>query len=171
MELTRYDPSTGKFFWRKNRIGGAKKGDEAGTKHNRALVLSINNKRAPAARLAWLYMWGNYPKYHVHHKNGNCFDNRIDNLICHEYFRTKRRRKPNHNNTSGVTGVYWDKRALNYYAAIGIKKRWVWLGCYKSFTDAVIARYEGECYLQWSRDNPATDAYLYLKANGLLGAI
>ena len=48
------------------------------------------------------------------------------------------------NNSSGVTGVVWQKRARRWRAEIGFKRKRYFLGLYDSFDDAVKARKNAE---------------------------
>lgn len=48
------------------------------------------------------------------------------------------------NNSSGVTGVVWQKRAQRWRAEIGFKRKRYFLGLYDRFDDAVKARKEAE---------------------------
>lgn len=52
--------------------------------------------------------------------------------------------KKNRNNTSGYTGVYWDKKKKKWVAQIGFKGRNYYLGSYCDKEDAVMARRQGE---------------------------
>lgn len=56
----------------------------------------------------------------------------------------QRNRKKSKNNTSSVTGVTWHKKARCWYARIGVEGRQIYLGSFKSFNEAVIARYSAE---------------------------
>ena len=62
-------------------------------------------------------------------------------------------------NTSGHTGVYWDKKNEKWIAQIGFKGKIYYLGSYNKFHDAVAAREQGEKmhdeFLEWYyRENP-----------------
>lgn len=69
-----YDPATGEFF-RDGRL--------VGHKYNKIFTaVCILNRHYFAHRLAWMYVYGEYPQESVLHVNGNRKDNRINNLIC-----------------------------------------------------------------------------------------
>lgn len=53
-------------------------------------------------------------------------------------------RKRQKNNTSGHTGVYWDKRRQKWKAEIYEGRERHHLGCFDTFEDAVAARREAE---------------------------
>jgi hypothetical protein len=83
-ELLHFDPDTGKFVWkaksaaRSNRI---KVGTEAGSLGIHGYVIvGIDGKTFRAHRLAWLYVYGEWPRYIIDHINGNRADNRLSNL-------------------------------------------------------------------------------------------
>ena len=59
------------------------------------------------------------------------------------------------NNTSGCTGVYWNKRKNRWASNIGVHNKDIFLGYYKNFEDAVKARKEAEekYFGEFSYDN------------------
>lgn len=78
------------------------------------------------------------------HINGNKLDNRKSNLrIC-----TKQQNamncKVSKNNTSGVTGVTWNKQNNNWIAQISINRKNIHIGSFDKFEDAKKARREAE---------------------------
>lgn len=83
-KLLDYDPNTGVFVWKVTRGGGARAGDRAGylfmsngIKRRGIVVDSVDYK---AARLAWLFVYSEWPNDEVDHKNRNALDDRISNL-------------------------------------------------------------------------------------------
>jgi hypothetical protein len=48
------------------------------------------------------------------------------------------------NNTSGATGVIWNKRLNKWQSRITVDKKDIYLGSYNNFEDAVKARKEAE---------------------------
>lgn len=80
----------------------------------------------------------------IDHKNGNKLDNRRSNLrkCCRSenIINTGLRS----DNTSGYTGVGWDRRSSKYRARINVKGKEVCLGMYAAIEDAVAARRAAE---------------------------
>ena len=81
-ELLRYEPETGKFYWRVNRRGSkAKAGLEAGCIDNEGYrAIRVDDHQYRAARVSWLFVNGEWPKKYIDHINHNRDDNRIANL-------------------------------------------------------------------------------------------
>lgn len=77
-----YDLETGIFTWKllttKNQV---KEGGVAGFKSARGyLSLELNTKTYLLHRLAWLYVYGNWPVGDIDHIDGNPLNNTIKNL-------------------------------------------------------------------------------------------
>ncbi len=80
-EMLDYSPETGDFRWRRSPAPSISAGAVAGyTGHSGATNIMINYKPYPAARLAWMYVYGAAPSGLVRHVNGDVTDNRIANL-------------------------------------------------------------------------------------------
>ena len=80
----------------------------------------------------------------VDHINGNKLDNRNDNLRVCSYSQNLMNAKLKNNNTSGVTGVWYNKKNGKWYAEIffdGNKKN---IGGYLNKKDAITSRREAE---------------------------
>lgn len=75
-----YDPRTGIFRWRINRSKRARSGALCGTPNNGYVSICIDRVIYRAHRLAWLYVYGDWPKLDIDHINGLRSDNRIANL-------------------------------------------------------------------------------------------
>jgi hypothetical protein len=79
--LLDYNPKTGVFKWKVWRSRGARVGSVAGTIHPSGYrVIEIDNIKYRAHRLAWLLVYGKFPKKLLDHKNRKRSDNRITNL-------------------------------------------------------------------------------------------
>jgi len=79
-ELFSYDSETGQFA-RIKRVHGAVIGRAPGRlDRDGYLVVTIDYLHYRMHRLAWLYVFGNWPHGHIDHINGVTTDNRIQNL-------------------------------------------------------------------------------------------
>jgi hypothetical protein len=81
-ELLTYDQETGIFTWRrrKNSQWSAMwAGEPAGYKHkyHGYIVLTLLDKRYMAHRLAWLYIYGEWPSGEIDHINLDKTDNAL----------------------------------------------------------------------------------------------
>lgn len=80
----------------------------------------------------------------VDHINGDTTDNRKSNLRRCTKADNNKNLGLSSNNTSGVTGVYWNKRRNKWFANIGVNYKTIHLGTFREYDDAVKARKEAE---------------------------
>jgi len=125
-----YDPSTGIFTWIKSGQGRTVGSVAGSVNRNRYRRITINRKLLLAHRLAWLYVYGEWPTGDIDHLNGLRDDNRIINLRDVSRIVNCRNAKKPKTNTSGITGVYWHKRHKNWHAYIRSNGKNVHLGCF-----------------------------------------
>lgn len=78
------------------------------------------------------------------HHNKNKLDSRKTNLIICTSQENARNRPKYSNNTSGITGVGWDKRSKKWRARIYINDHEKLLGYFNNKEDAIIARLKAE---------------------------
>ena len=71
-----YDSETGLF----TKATGKNIGKGVGSKNNGYIFIKIKGSNYSAHRLAWLYVYGVWPTYHLDHINRLRDDNRINNL-------------------------------------------------------------------------------------------
>ena len=129
-----YDPDTG-VFWRNGKPTG-------NIQSNGRVQIFINGKLWQAHRLAWLYVYGTWPKKFLDHKNRNSRDNRIANLREATQAQNAQNVGLRANNKSGVTGISYQD--AGWKARIGYNGKIHYLGWFKDFDDAVRARKEAE---------------------------
>lgn len=79
-EILNYNWKTGIFRWAKPRPK-IRVGAVAGHKHHKGHIeIEIDGRSYMAHRLAWLYIYSQWPRHQIDHKNLNRSDNRIKNL-------------------------------------------------------------------------------------------
>ena len=145
-QLTCYDPDTGIFTWRVYRNVNAKVGGRCGTVASSDLYrwMFIDDIKYKSARLVFLYMKGRFPSGHTDHINHIRTDDRWCNLRVVTQQENNKNKKMHANNTSGVMGVYWNKRENRWGAFIGVNKKKIHLGYYSSIDKAISSRKAAE---------------------------
>jgi hypothetical protein len=136
-ELLHYDTETG-IFTNLTQRGKVKKGTVSGTKYSNGYIyIEIDRKRYRAHRLAWFYVYGEFPTNQIDHINEIKDDNRIVNL------RLATNQENQHNvsslqlnNTSGFAGVFWRKDRKKWKAIIYLNSRQKHLGHFDTAEEA-----------------------------------
>jgi len=110
--LLHYNPDTVVFTWLSKPSRRINSGSIAGRiKPKKGYVeIGISGRIYLAHRLAWLYIYGTWPKEQVDHINGIRNDNRIKNLRLATTSQNQWNKKMQKNNTSGIKGVSWDNQ-------------------------------------------------------------
>ena len=148
--ILHYDPETGIFTWKVRTSNRVKVGDVAGSPDDLGyLLISIQNRNYKAHRLAWLYVYGEWPKDQIDHINRDRADNRIENLREVTNKQNQQNTSKSSRNTSGHTGVRWHKQNSRWQARIMHNQKEIYLGCFTDIEDAVAARKAGE-KLYWA---------------------
>jgi hypothetical protein len=114
-ELLDYDPETGRFS--KN---GAQRGFLVPPKNY--VRVHLDGRQRLAHRLAWLYVYGEWPSGQVDHLNGDKTDNRIANLRCVSAAQNMQniRSAKSYNKTGGLLGVCRPSGESKYVAQISV---------------------------------------------------
>jgi len=141
--ILHYCPETGVFTWIAQVGNRIKIGDAAGNLSVYGYMeIQIHNVRYTLHRLAFLYMTGEFPELQVDHINQIRDDNRWGNLRDVSFQENKKNCTMYSNNSSGTTGVYWDKRRKKWYATIANSKTNKFLGYFEAKQSAINARSE-----------------------------
>ena len=142
-EYFNYDPNTGVFTRIKHTSSKAKVGYIAGTidkiKCKAYIKISIDHKGYGAHRLAWLYVYGEWPKNEIDHIDGNGLNNAISNLRDVTSAENRRNQRINTNNLSGHIGVSLIKKG-KWQAYINVNKKQIRIGYFNNIEDAIKAR-------------------------------
>lgn len=152
-EALHYDPETGIFTWKVRPVSHFK------SARGHAVFHSKNYKNAPGRisrrgyheigfgkeryrshRLAWLYMTGEWPEADIDHINHNRIDNRWCNLRAVDRHANNCNRGMSEYNTSGFTGVSYNKQTGHWEAYIGFKGKHIKLGLHKEKQRAIEVR-------------------------------
>jgi len=141
-----YDPDTGLFTWLSRR-GPVNKGDLAGCETKTSerantpyIYICVNGKNYLAHRLAWLYVYGEFPEFNIDHDDGCGTNNRISNLLDAPQSSNTKNRRLQKNNCSGINGVTWDISHLKWRAYIGSEGKTINLGLFDTIFDAACIR-------------------------------
>lgn len=132
-----YDKETGIFKWKIYKPGGPKIGDRAGVISAEGYnCIKIDGKSYKAHRLAWLYVYGTFPKNLIDHIDRDRKNNKIDNL-----------REVSYSENSQNQGFYRERRKMHigvyllkngkYRSRITINKKTINLGCYDTEQEAI----------------------------------
>jgi hypothetical protein len=145
-----YNPDTGIITWKKTTNQRIKVGEEAGclnvqTKNIVYRCIKFNHSGYKTHRLAYYMYHGIDPlEKLVDHEDGNGLNNKIKNLRLATTPENGRNRRLQKTNTSGITGVHWNKRRKKWEAHIKVNFKKKWLGYFVNKEDAIQARKEAE---------------------------
>ena len=135
-DVFNYYPDTGTLK-RKTLSGGE---NATGSYCNSYLRVSYKKHEYYAHRVAWLWMTGAWPAYEIDHINHKKDDNRWSNLREVTHRENHQNIKRVSDNTSGVTGVQWDKKRGKWTARIHVEGSYVGLYYGDDFFLAVAMR-------------------------------
>lgn len=90
-------------------------------------------------RLAWLYVYGEWPPGRLDHKDTVSSHNWIDNLRPATASQNGANANKRSDNTSGVKGVWWDGANKKWRAGIQVSGKTIALGRHDRFDDAAAA--------------------------------
>lgn len=144
----------GVLYWAVARGGRIKAGTEAGTKHKSGYVqIYYKGKSYQRARLVWAMHNGCVPDgFDIDHINAMRHDDRIENLqiLSHQDNVLKGGIQTGRShNTSGFTGVFWNKKLAKWQARIIIKGVQKHLGVFDTAIEANDARKRFEKSIDW----------------------
>ena len=129
LEILHYED--GKLYWKKDSNNQVRIGSEAGSNHKatgyRNIV--INKKSYRLHRIIFLMHHGYLPEF-VDHINNNKLDNRIKNLRPATRYQNCQNTRTKKSNTSGIKGVYWNKRLNKWECSLDQNGKRVYIGVF-----------------------------------------
>lgn len=143
-EHLKYNSKSGKFTWLKTLGSKRMQGEEAGCKTEKGILIGYDKSLYRSHRLAWLFVYGKWPDNQIDHIDGNPLNNKLDNLRDVESRENQLNCKLGSNNTSGHKGVNYDKERENWYSCIYDNGKYVYLGAFKNYDEAVAKRKAAE---------------------------
>ncbi len=117
---------------------------EAGTqrksKRNNYWVIKINYLVIYRSNLVWILHYGEWPLNEVDHEDRNPINDKIENLRLATHMQNSMNRRIYSNNTSGYTGVYFNKNMNQYKGDISANGERIHLGYFDTAEKAAEAR-------------------------------
>jgi len=139
-----YNPATGLFKWRQcaHRWGGKIAGAITGSGYRKIKLLGAHYVDA---RLAYVWMGEKLKSTdNVHRLDGDLLNCRWSNLCRATQSDCTHTAGLSSHNTSGCTGVYFDRQTQKWKAEIVVNGEWINLGRHDTFVIAVKARKRAE---------------------------
>lgn len=162
-QLLRYEPETGKLFWRQRTAGMFSDGSISARgyaaiwnskyAHKEAFTSKMNqgylhgsifNSKFLAHRVIWALVHGDWPTDDIDHLNGVRTDNRLCNLRSVSRQTNRKNSARSIKNKSGVTGVYWHKASSRWRACITVDGKSCHIGMFDDLHEAASARKAAE---------------------------
>lgn len=154
-KLLRYEPETGKLFWRErtpDMFTDQRLFNSWSAKHANKEAFTANKSGGykngiicgvgvSAHRLIWALTYGSWPNGIIDHMNGDTSDNRIVNLRCVSQVENQRNQFQRKDNKSGFTGVHFCKASGKWVAqCYGENSKRIFIGRFSNKSDAIAAR-------------------------------
>jgi hypothetical protein len=162
-QLLRYEPDTGKLYWRERSVDLFTATEKRSAEHACAQwnsrfagkeAFTANNgqgykqgcilgKTYKAHRIIWAIVYGEWIG-EVDHINGIRDDNRIEQLRDGSNGKNRKNLRLPPSNKSGVMGVCWAKESKKWHSYINDNGKRVCLGYFENFDEAVSVRKKAE---------------------------
>jgi len=161
-KILRYEPDTGKLYWRERTLDMFQSGRGADCRrwnaqfagkqaftalsegyHKGRITIRGQGFNVSAHRVIWCMIYGVWPDQ-IDHINQDKADNRIANLRLTDREANARNCRLSVRNRSGRIGVHWRSRDRKWRAKIRHDGRYIILGLFSRFEDACEARAQAE---------------------------
>lgn len=136
LEVCLYDPKTG-ILSATVRRGKVLPGKALGCKSGYGrLIAEIDGQEYRVHRLAWFYVYGEWPKHEIDHINGDPSDNRLCNLREATHQQNMSNIGMPKTNRSGKIGVSWHAKGRKWQAHIKVGGVNKYLGLFETVDEA-----------------------------------
>lgn len=136
--LVNYDPETGIVTYKSsNKEVGCKCYRTDGRKNG--IQKQYKGKKIYVHQLIWVIVYDKLPEYVIDHKNGDPWDNRIENLRDVTSSDNAKNAKLRKDNTTGVSGVSFSKKRNRFVANIWVDTNRKHIGNFVHLHDAETA--------------------------------
>ena len=159
-QLLRYEPETGKLFWREREPAMFEAGRHSAERSATAWNSRYAGKVAftalegeggyqrgriygqlyKAHRVAWTIFYGCWPEHEIDHIDGDKSNNRITNLRDVPHMLNCRNRRLQKTNTTGYSGLTWRRDTKKWRACIHVNGRPTTIGSFATKEEAIDAR-------------------------------
>lgn len=130
----------GRLFWIVTRSNRVRVGDQAGSLgFNGYWYVNVGGHRMLVHRVVWLLHRGAWPAGNLDHRDGDRWNNRIENLRLASASQNAANCRTPENNRSGSKGVSWNRRLGKWHAYIGVRRKRIHLGFFDDFAAAAAA--------------------------------
>ena len=120
-EEVKYNKSTGELYWIKAKIHRNLDSPIGANTTSRYKCLTYNQIKYHLHKLAWYFEYGIYPREQIDHIDQDTYNNSIINLRLVTPRENSKNKPKRRDNTSGITGVSYDKWSDKWVVKI---KKW-----------------------------------------------
>lgn len=132
---------SGKLYWKINRSSNARKGQEAGSLDSKGYrFIRLNKKAYRTHRIIWKMLKNEDPLGEIDHIDGNSLNNKIKNLRIVSHQENLKNCKLRKDNTSGITGISFNKKRKKWVSYMHINGAMINLGEFDKKKKAIEVR-------------------------------
>lgn len=135
-EEAKYNKSTGEFYWLKEKTHRNLDSPIGANTTSRYKCLTYNQIKYHLHKLAWYFEYGIYPREQIDHIDQDTYNNSITNLRLVTPRENSKNKPKRRNNTSGITGVSYDKVSNKWVVRIKNGNKYENRGRFNSIDEA-----------------------------------
>lgn len=137
--------ANGHLLWKAGQRNNVIAGAKAGSPRDGYLLVMVSGRNYGVHQIIWEMHNGPVPAgMFIDHDDRVRNNNLLSNLRLVTRLANNQNKGKPRNNTSGTTGVRWNKRENRWKAFIGVNGKQVHLGSFKTEAEAVAARKDAE---------------------------